>query len=87
MPFVSQPYHKNNSSSSSSSSSCINGLKLYRSSNNDIDRLEKSVKIASEDIGMRFGMDKCTALRMKREKHGQCEGTVLGEGMMMGEAN
>ena len=32
-------------------------------------------------------MDKCTALRMKREKHGQCEGTVLGEGIMMGEAN
>lgn len=49
--------------------------------------LTKSVKTASEDIGMRFGMDKCTALRMKREKHRQCEGTVLGQSMMIGEAN
>ena len=47
----------------------------------------RSVKIVSGDIGMKFGMDKCAVLKMKRGKQVQYEGIDLREGMMIDEAN
>ena len=48
--------------------------KLYGSSDNGIDSLVNSVKNISGDIRMKFGMDKCTVLKIKRGKQVQCEG-------------
>ena len=45
----------------------MGNLKLYGSNDNEIDSLVKVVKIVSGDIGMQFGFDKCTVLKMKRE--------------------
>ena len=45
----------------------MGNLKLYGSYDNEIDTLVKVVKIVSGDIGMQFGFDKCTVLKMKRE--------------------
>ena len=47
----------------------------------------RSVKIVSGDLGMKFGMDKCAVLKMKRGKQVQYEGIDLREGMMIDEAN
>ena len=39
------------------------------------------------DIGIKFGMDKCIMLKIKREKQLQFEGTDLEEGMVKEQVN
>ena len=40
-------------------------LKLYGSNKNQLDSLTQTVRIFSEDIRMKFGLDKCAILEMK----------------------
>ena len=51
----------------------MDDYKLYNSSDNEIDRLARSLEIVSGDIGLKFGMDKCAVLKMKRRKQMQCK--------------
>ena len=50
----------------------MDDYKLYNSSDNEIDRLARSLEIVSGDIGLKFGMDKGAVLKMKRRKQMQC---------------
>ena len=47
----------------------MDDLKLYGSNDKEIDSLVKVVKIVSGGIGMQFGYDKCTVLKMKEENN------------------
>ena len=67
--------------------SFIYDLKLYGSNDNEIDSLGKVVKIVSGDIGMQFGLDKCTVLKINRGKQVHCEGFDLGDGVVIEEAD
>ena len=44
----------------------MDNLKLYGSSQNEIDSLVRTVKIVTKDISMKFGIDKGGVLAMKR---------------------
>ena len=55
----------------------MNDLKLYGKSNSEIDTLIQTVRICTIDIGMKFGLDKCGVLAMKRGKVTTCEGIML----------
>ena len=55
----------------------IDDLKLYGKSNSETDTLIQTVRICTTDIGMKFGLDKCCALAMKRGKVTTCEGIML----------
>ena len=46
----------------------MDDLKLYRSNQNEIDSLVRTVEIGTKGIGMKFGRDKCGVLAMKRRK-------------------
>ena len=48
-------------------------LKLYGSNQNEIDSLARTVEIVTKDIGVKFGIDKCGALAMKRGKEVECD--------------
>ena len=52
-------------------------LKLYGSNQNEIDSLVRTVEIVAKDIGMKFGIDKCGVLAMKRRKEVECNGIEL----------
>ena len=54
----------------------MDDLKLYISNDNENDSLVKIVKIVSGDIGMQFGFEKCTVLKMERGKQVYCVGIV-----------
>ena len=43
----------------------MDDLKLYGSNKNQLDSLIQTVRIFSEDIHMKFGLDKCAILEMK----------------------
>ena len=64
----------------------MDDLKLYGSKDNETDSLVKVVKIVSEDIGIRFGLDRCAVLNMKREKQIHCEGINL-DGVVIEEVD
>ena len=55
-------------------------LKLYGSNQNEIDSLVRTVKIVIKNIGMKFGIDKCSVLAVKRGKEVECNGIELGNG-------
>ena len=65
----------------------MDDLKLYGGNGNETDSPVKVVKILSGDIGMSFGFDKCAALKMKRGKQVHYEGTDLGDGLVIQEAD
>ena len=46
----------------------MNDLKLYESNKNEFDSLVRTVEIVEKDIDMKFGIDKCGVLVMKRGK-------------------
>ena len=52
----------------------MNDLKLYGNNQNEIDSFVRTVKIVTKDIGMKFGIDKCGVLAMKRGKEVECDG-------------
>ena len=61
----------------------MDDLKLYASSERDLDSLVMSVEKFSRDIGMEFGMDKCAVLTMKGGKKVASEGVELPSGEVM----
>ena len=55
----------------------MDDLKLYGKNEGQLDTLVNSVMILSEDIQMRFGINKCAILVMKRGKYVHSEGIKL----------
>ena len=52
----------------------MNDLKLYSKSEKALDSLIQTIRIFSEDIGMKFGIDKCAMLVVKRGKTVKSDG-------------
>ena len=46
----------------------IDDLKLFAKSEKELESLVQTARIISDDIGMKFGQDKCAAMTMKRGK-------------------
>ena len=65
----------------------MDDLKLYGKSNNEIDTLIQKVRIYTIDIGMKFGLDKCGAIAMKRGKVTACEGIMLNDKEVIGDVS
>ena len=65
----------------------MDDLKLYGKSNNEIDTLIQTVRICTTDIGMKFGLDKCGVLAMKRGKVTACEGIMLNDEEVIGDVS
>ena len=55
-------------------------LKLYGSNQKEIDNLVRTVEIVKKDIGMKFGIDKCGVLTVKRGKEVEFNGIELENG-------
>ena len=55
----------------------MDNLKLCGSIHNEINGLARAVEIVTKDIGMKFGIDKCGVLAMKRGKEVECDGIDL----------
>ena len=67
----------------------MDDLKLYTKRASQLDTLIQSVRLFSNDIGMKFGIEKCAVLVLKRGKLTQSEGITLpGENTIkaMGES-
>ena len=58
----------------------MNDLKLYGGSPPDIESLIQTVYTVTDDIGMRFGIDKCGNLAMRTGKESECEGIAIESG-------
>ena len=63
----------------------MDDLKLYGIKQNWIDSLVRTVKTVTKDIGMKFDIDKCSVLNMKRGKAAECDGIVLGNSEEFGQ--
>ena len=57
--------------------SFMDDLKLYARNENQLDSLIQTVRIVSKDIGMKFGIEKCAVLVLKRDRLAQSEGIRL----------
>ena len=55
----------------------MDDLKLYAKKVKELDSLVQTVRVYSEDIGMKFGIQKCAMAEMKREKMVRSEGIEL----------
>ena len=55
----------------------MDNLKVYGSSDNEINDLVKPVRTLSGYIGMKFGMNKCDVLKKKEEN--KCKGMMIEE--------
>ncbi|KAJ0069080.1 hypothetical protein NL108_017350 [Boleophthalmus pectinirostris] len=58
----------------------MDDIKLYAKSERDIDSLIHTTRIYSTDIGMSFGLEKCSRMVTKRGKVEHTEGVSLPEG-------
>ena len=65
----------------------MDDLKLYGKNNNQIDSLVQTVWSYSEDIGMKFGIDKCAVLGLERGRLVRSEGIELPDGERMKEVD
>ena len=54
-------------------------LKLYGTSDNQLNGLISTVKKVSDDIQMEFGLDKCAKATFKRGKTVSAEGNLLND--------
>ena len=63
----------------------MDDLKLYGRSAEEVDKLCGVVHKFSEDIGMKFGMDKCAVLEMKNGVKVKSKGVELPDGEVMKE--
>ena len=57
-------------------------MKLYGKTKSDIESLISTVRIFSDNIGMRFGLQKCASIVLKRGKRVEDEGIHLVEDKM-----
>ena len=55
----------------------MDDLKLYAKTSSQLDSIIQTVRIFSNDIGMKFGIDQCAVLIIKRGKKTQSEGITL----------
>ena len=55
----------------------MDDLKLYTKTSNQLDSLIQTVWIFSNDVGMKFGIEKCAVLIIKKGKMTQSEGITL----------
>ena len=53
----------------------------------EIDTLKKRTKVVTDHIGISFGICKCSILVFKRRKESLCEGTVLGERVIINKVD
>ena len=60
-------------------------MKLYGGNQPDIDSLIQTVYTATDNIGIRFEIDKCGVLEIRRDKESQCEGITIGSGEVISE--
>ena len=63
----------------------MDDLKLYGKNSSQIDSLLQTVWSYSEDIGMKFGIDKCAILQLERGRLVMSEGIELTDGERMKE--
>ena len=63
----------------------MDSYKLYGRSEEEQESLINVVWVFSQDIGMKFGLDKCAVLKQGVQVH--CEGIVLPVGQVIGEVN
>ena len=61
----------------------MDDLKLYGKTERELNSLVNTVHVITEDIGMKFGMDKCNMMAMERGKMKWSEGIVLPDGETM----
>ena len=54
----------------------MDDLKFYGCNGNETDGLFQAAILASKDIGMNFGIEKCIALAMKRGKRLNIKGLI-----------
>ena len=57
----------------------VDDLKLYGTSDNQLNGLISTVKKVSDDIQMEFGLDKCAKATFKRDKKVSAEGILLND--------
>ena len=55
----------------------MDGLKLYSQSEKELDSLGQRVHVFSQDIGMKFGIEKCAMLVIKKRKIVKSDGIEL----------
>ena len=63
----------------------MDDLKLFGKTKSDLESLVQTVRIYTEDIRMRFGLQKCATLTMKRGKRAEDIGIWLPDGQMMND--
>ena len=61
----------------------MDDLKLYASSQRELDSLVRTVESYSRDIGMEFGIDKCNVFVVKDGKQVRSDGVELPSGEVM----
>ena len=52
----------------------MDDVKLYASKSDGIDSLVQTVRVCTQDLGMKFGIKKCAILVLKRGKNQQLRG-------------
>ena len=65
----------------------VDDLKLYGGSQPDIDSLIQTVYTVTDGIGMKFGLDKCGVLEMRRGKESECKEITIGSVEVIIEIN
>ena len=63
----------------------VDDLKLYASNDNQLDSLISITKTFSDDIGMKFGVDKCNKITIIRGKIAKTDNIELGENEIIKE--
>jgi hypothetical protein len=58
----------------------MDDLKLFAKNKNQLESMAQTVKIFSEDIRMKFGLEKCATLVINRGKRSRDEGVILNDG-------
>ena len=61
----------------------MDDLKLYSRSEKGLDSLVQTVRVFSEDIGMKFGIEKCATLVMEKGKIVKSVGIGLPDGKVI----
>ena len=61
----------------------MDDLKLYGKTERELNALVDTVHIFSEDIGMKFGMDKCNIMILEKGRRKSTEGIKLPDGELM----
>ena len=61
----------------------MDDLKLYSRREKGLDSLVQTVRVLSKDIGMEFGIEKCTMLVMKKGKIVKSVGIELPHGKVI----